>query len=589
MYPNQSGEEKTLTLCELCYQLAYSDTKSAIYYGQMGYETAQETGDEALVAQALNDWSIPYLVRGDFDSVLVLCNQAVDIRQSLGDSVGVAKLLNKMANANYELGNLDECLTQNMRALEIFERNDLKGYAGRVLSNIGVVYEENGMFQDALVNYRKAKTVAQETKNLNAYYTALSSEAVCLSKLGEFDEADQKLNEALEFYESEGNVDMIGGVYQNLGFNARLMKDTEKGKYYYQKAYDTYKISNSEMGLALISCNLGQVYMDLGELDSAEKYLDQALTLAKKNGSYHQLSDVYSGLMRLENLRGNYQLAEDYFALYEQQVDSIYNSETNAAISEMKVKYDTEAKEKALTNERLANKNNQLFLILSGVVILILILFIALIQYRRKLYAEQVKNQELQNLENERGRIARDLHDNLGAELTLITSKVDIEAFKNQNSVLGNSLDEISEISKNANHQLRETIWSIHQSTISSADLMGKIRTYFDRIKNEDSITLELVNQAIDIDFSPAVGLNLFRISQEALNNTVKYANAHKVVVNLKATELIIQDDGSGFDVNGVRRGYGLNNMEERARELAGVFSIVSKSEGTTITVSYTL
>lgn len=587
IYPDQPNAEKALTLCELCYQLAYSDTKEAIHYGRLGYEAAEKTGDQALEAQALNDWSIPYLVMGDYDSVFVLCNQSLEIRQELGDSVGVAKLLNKMANAQYELGNLDESLALNLRALDIFESNDLKGFAGRVLSNIGVIYEKSGLFEKALINYRKAKEVALETDNSHAYYTALSSEAVCLSKLGNYAEADQKLNEALSYYIEEANTDMIAGVYQNLGFNARLNKDTQKGKRYYELAYTTYETNNNESGLGTISCNLGQVYMDLGQLDSAETYLNKGLELAKKNHSYYQLSDAYKGLMRLENLKGNFQIAEEYFDLYEQQVDSIYNSETATAISEMLVKYDTETKEKALINERLANKNNQLLLILSGVIILILILSIVLIQYRRKLYREKVKNEELQSLENERGRIARDLHDNLGAELTLITSKIDIEAYKNQETTLGQTLDDISEISKNANHQLRETIWSIHNSTISSQELLKKIKSYFDRIKNSASIELIVTNDSPNNSFSPAIGLNLFRISQEALNNAVKYANASNVSIKLNTNRLEIVDNGDGFNLQTVRRGYGLNNMAERAKETEGKLIIHSDKNGTQIILEF--
>ncbi len=587
IYPTQPNAEKALTLCELCYQLAYSDTKEAIHYGKLGYEAAEKTEDKALKAQALNDWSIPYLVMGDYDSVFVLCNQSLEIRQELGDSVGVAKLLNKMANAQYERGNLDESLALNLRALDIFESNDLYGYSGRVLSNIGVIYEKSGLIEKALTNYQKAKEIALETDNQNAYYSALSSEAVCLSKSGNYIEADQKLNEALRFYIEEANTDMIAGVYQNLGFNARLNKNTKKGKHYYELAYTTYKNNNNESGLGIISCNLGQVYMDIGQLDSAEAYLAKGLELAKKNHSYYQLSDAYKGLMRLENLKGNFQIADEYFNLYEQQVDSIYNSETATAISEMIVKYDTEAKEKALVNERLANKNNQLLLILSGVIILILILSIILIQYRRKLYREKVKNEELQNLEKERGRIARDLHDNLGAELTLLTSKIDIEAFKNQETTLGQTLDEISEISKNANHQLRETIWSIHKSTISSQELLEKIKLYFDRIKNSASIELKVTNHSSTNSFSPAMGLNIFRICQEALNNAVKYADASIFSIELDTDRLEIMDNGNGFNLQTVRRGYGLNNMEERAKETEGKLTINSDNNGTQIILEF--
>lgn len=587
LYPNQSNREKVVSLGEICYQLAFNDSKKAINYGGLGYKAALQTGDKVLVAQALNDWSIPFLVQGNFDTVLVLCEQALEIRTDLGDSVEVAKLLNKMANANYELGNLTLALQQNLRALRLFEENNLETYAGRVLSNIGLIYEQNGMFEDALETYQKAKEIANQNQNRDAYYIALSSEAACLTKLNRFDEADQKMNDALAYYLETENVDMMAGIYQNLGFNARSNKDSKKGKYYYEKARDMYQINNNETGLLFITTNLAQISMDFGELDVAENYLNEAYDLALKNNSLHQLETIYRGLMRLENLKGNYQKADDYFNLYLRQMDSLYNAETNGAITEMKIKYDTDAKEKALANEQLENKNKQLLLVLAGVLIIILVLLVLLIRHRKKLQSEKLTIEGLRNLDYERRRIARDLHDNLGAELALIASKIDIEAFKNENTALGNALNEISGLSKNANNQLRETIWSTHKSSITLGELGEKIQAYADRILNETQIEIKIITESPSTEISPPLGLNLFRISQEMINNTFKYAEANEILVEIGIKFIQIKDNGIGFNLETVRRGYGLNNIEQRVLEFKGDMKLTSDSNGTTLAIKY--
>lgn len=587
LYPKQPDRERAQTLAELCYQLSFNDTKSAIHYGEMSYRSALASGDTSLVAQTLNDWSIPYLVKGDYDSVLVLCDQALMIRSRLGDSVGVAKLLNKMANANYELGQLDIALRQNMRALRLFEAAGQTAYVGRVLSNIGVIYERNKMFEDALEHYQRARQIAIDTKNENAYYVALASEGNCLAKLGEYQVADQKMNEALAYYRSQGNVDMIAGQYQNLGVNARLHGHTQEGLRYYRQAYALYKKNNNQAGISLIAGNLGNIFMDFDQLDSAEVYLVESFELAKENQSFYQLQSAYKSLMRLENLRGNYPSADRYFELYEEQIDSIYNSETNAAISEMKVKYDTEAKTRQLQNEQLKNENSQLLLTLAAVAIMILFLALVLFIIHKRLQAQKLVNQGLLNLEKERNRIARDLHDHLGAELTLITSKVDIEAYKSTDQTLSRALSSISELSKSANYQLRETIWSVHQSKISYAELINRIQTYGERVNTSGKLTIKLSTEKPDFTLSPATGLHLYRICQEGINNVLKYAHATELHIELKTDELIIRDNGHGFDLTQVNKGYGLNNMKSRTEEIGGTLSIQSGESGTEISLHF--
>lgn len=587
VYPNQKDAERAITLGELCYQLANNDSKKSIYYGKLSYEAAKRSKDQVIVAQALNDWSIPYLIQGNFDSVLVLCNKALEIRTELGDSVGVGKLLNKMSNANYELGNLSVSLEQNLRALKIFESNELFDFAARISANIGSLYEQNGMLEDGLLMYQKAKSIAKKNDDSSAYFKAQIAEATCIAKLNRFTESDRKLNEALDYFVEQDDIEMMGICYQNLGFNARLNKSLEKGKSYYEKSLEMYRINSNEPAIALVIANLAQISMDLQQLDTAEEYLIESMEIANTTKSLHLLENTYRGFIRLENLRGNFQEADRYFELYTDKMDSLYNSETNLAISEMKVKYDTDAKAKELENQQLVNKNNRLLLIIAFAVIGILTLVILLIRYRKKRQSEQLEIQGLKNLEVERKRIARDLHDNLGAELVLISSKIDAVAFKNKDEQMDILLDGIGEISTNASHQLRETIWSIHKSSISIEELAMKVGNYAERIGETSKLEIHIETESPETMLSPALGLHLFRMCQEMMNNTIKYAEAKRIDIEFKPNELSISDDGKGFDVKSVRRGYGLNNLEERTNEINGEMMLSSDENGTKFQVRF--
>jgi signal transduction histidine kinase len=88
-------------------------------------------------------------------------------------------------------------------------------------------------------------------------------------------------------------------------------------------------------------------------------------------------------------------------------------------------------------------------------------------------------------------------------------------------------------------------------------------------------------------ELTPLLALNLFRISQEALTNVLKYANASKVEIQISSRSIIIQDDGQGFDFQTIKKGYGLTNMESRAKEFNGTFHISSSNKGTKIRIAF--
>ncbi|MFK8039290.1 MAG: tetratricopeptide repeat protein [Crocinitomicaceae bacterium] len=587
LYPGQTGKEKVVTLGELCYQLASDDSKAALQFGKMGYEEALETNDKALIAQSLNDWSIAYLIEGNFDSVIVLSKECITLREAIGDSVGVAKSLNKLANAQQEMGQEEVSLQNNLRAIEIFNSNNLKQYSGRIYTNIAALYEGRGLYELALEYYRKAKAIAKEDGNMDAYFVAQANEGTCFTKLGNYVKAEELLEEALTYYLKNENLNLIGSIYQGIGFNATVSGDLLKAFNYYSLALEQFELNGSLAGMSLNNINLGQNLMNRKDFVVAEVYLKKGLELSIQSQSILQLQHAYKALTRLENLKGNYEAADAYFDLYEAYKDSTYNAETSLAIADMQVKYDTEQKVKDLENEKLKSKNTQLWLLISIAVIVLLGLFILFLNYRKKLQSEKLKVDGYKNVEKERTRIARDLHDNLGAELSLISSKIDIEIFKANNEAFKTNLETISNVSKNANHQLRETIWSIHKTDISVNDLKEKIESFAFRVTEGTNINNYISCSNPTFKFTPALALNLFRIAQEAINNSIKYGDIKAIKVQLSPNKLQIIDDGSGFNVSDVRRGYGLNNIEERSKDIGGDLTLDSTEKGTTINIQF--
>ena len=158
---------------------------------------------------------------------------------------------------------------------------------------------------------------------------------------------------------------------------------------------------------------------------------------------------------------------------------------------------------------------------------------------------------------------------------------------------LSDKLFGISSFTTQTIYELRDTIWAMNKSNITFEDLQSRIINFIDNAKmtSEQTKFTFIIDETVNKEstFSSVQGMNIYRIIQEAVNNSIKYANASEVKVMIsenKGFHIKITDDGIGFAEDQVELGNGINNMKKRARDLNGSFAISSSiKKGTAITV----
>ena len=236
------------------------------------------------------------------------------------------------------------------------------------------------------------------------------------------------------------------------------------------------------------------------------------------------------------------------------------------------------------------------FRIIEFILLVSAIAFIIL-RYNRMKYAKKIRGLQLQSeIQNERERISKELHDNIGTQLSYISSNVDWMldtdvSFSREEEI--KRLSAVNNTAKEMISDLRETIWAIKKESIQSDELADKIKQFIQSqriLKPSMEINIsEKLNHIIR--FSPTEALNIFRICQEAIVNCMKHANASRLNLSIhseiKNFTIIIEDNGKGFLQNiKYNDHYGLENMHIRAIELGAKLSIISEKEkGTTITL----
>lgn len=219
----------------------------------------------------------------------------------------------------------------------------------------------------------------------------------------------------------------------------------------------------------------------------------------------------------------------------------------------------------------------------------------AVYEAERQRQAEEIKALRLENeLQAQRERLGRDLHNGFGSQLTHIISRLDLMA--HANSPDPNQLLRLSEFAREMNQTLRETIWLLGHETITveafAARLYGLLLKIWDD-RETPVLRWQLLNTPQNPVLPPLVALHLVRITQEATNNALKYAGATQiqVTVAVRKTNLLltITDNGRGFNAATVSEGFGLTNLRKRAEEVNGTFNLRTSPAGTCININIPL
>jgi signal transduction histidine kinase len=204
-------------------------------------------------------------------------------------------------------------------------------------------------------------------------------------------------------------------------------------------------------------------------------------------------------------------------------------------------------------------------------------------QYQGEVIRQLKANEQMRN------RIARDLHDDIGSTLSsigILSQVVEYQIETNPESVKG-LIRRISESSQKVQRSLSDIVWTTKQIEESLDSVIVKMKEFTAEILEPKNIEYTFnVSDLSAINFSPLKQYNIYLIFKEALNNSVKYAKATEVEITINTVNdvfnIIIRDNGIGFDEASVKQGNGLNNMTQRASAMNGSIKIFTKPQNGT-------
>ncbi|MGW8122638.1 sensor histidine kinase [Roseivirga echinicomitans] len=235
------------------------------------------------------------------------------------------------------------------------------------------------------------------------------------------------------------------------------------------------------------------------------------------------------------------------------------------------------------------------------------VLFIYL--YQRKLLKKKIAFQEIEDLlrkqelkstyalmegkDIERKRIAEELHDNLGSILVTLNMYTDTALSTDDLTHKNELISRISEIATQASDETRKLSHRLDSVSLKHFGLKTALNDLVNAIREIRYISIEsniLINNSINGDIS----LNIYRIAQELINNTLKHSEAKEIRIELQEVandylSFIYSDNGVGFNQNQVVSGMGLTNIRARVHKMAGEISIDSSSKGINVIIEIPL
>ena len=510
-----------------------------------------------------------------------------------------------------EKSNYENAVAALYKIINLAEQYRDKPVLAKNMSTLGVINYNLNHIPEAFKWYLKGLSICSD---LPAFYSPAAVLNINLAETyrwtGKTDSAIYFINKAIPLCEKSGNLFYLAnalrvkaGIYKtqkNYELAEKTMLDCIAIR---QKTEGILPLSNEQVALSAIYMNWGKIDKAINELTSALALSDAADRSATASGSEADVLRIsyYTTLARCYKLKDD---AMNYSATLEKIIaakDALYEANSANALAELQAKYELQKKESTIIRQKLdITKKNYLFYgSLVFAFFTLLVLWLLFNNYRRKqsikmqFALQEEKRIAAQSVidaeEQERKRIAADLHDNIGAYASAIRADVD-KITDNGIANNGAALQNLQQHSQEIINSLRDTIWVLNKENITITGISDRIKNYINKLQpsyNNVSISLQEKIET-DIRISSKTALNIFRIVQEAVHNALKHSNARQITVAIESREMLfikISDDGNGINPDEKKmQGNGLINMKFRAAESGLHLNIDSKAgSGTTI------
>jgi len=652
---SQFGKESRLDSIYKLHNLAKSPSYTMpqrLDFARKAITLSRIQGVDSITLSSNRVLSFLFIINSDIDSIYPINKENLKLSSRLKDSLRMAYAANNLGYYFQDTNVLDSSYYYYVKARKLYQSQGKVSNEASVLLNMAIIQEQERDFMGSEISAIKAIEVLKSLPPSDAIYDLLWSLhnviGIAAEQLQRFDEAIDYHSKALAYANKMKQSESLQLYTQtNLAILYR-----RKGKY--EKAAHTFNaiLNNAPLKFqdpstySLVLSGLAYCeFLDPKQNNDIEiqSKFKESITIAEESGFLKEL-------MYANQYYGEYLLAKDKSALALAHISKAYTlakelsaneSILNTLLLKAKIVDDSTSKtyllshielnDSLLLKERLIRNKfaridyetdvikkekeiitkQRLWLLLISAILLISLFLLYSIKTHRSRKREievaktqQEANENIYNLmlsqqrqvneakEQEKKRISQDLHDGILGRLFGTRLSLDSLNLSKSDDAIANRSNYIKEL-KSIENDIRQVAHDLNTDFISES----KFTDIIESLIEQQTTTLGL-KYSIDIDddinwdqLPYKTKIHLYRITQEALQNIIKHAEATKVsvVIELQNKNLIleIKDNGKGFNDSKTRKGIGLKNMRDRVNEINGVLVFNSQiNSGTTLRIT---
>ncbi|ANH82988.1 hypothetical protein A8C56_20150 [Niabella ginsenosidivorans] len=602
---------KVLLYINIGNQYEMDDPQVAGKYYQMAGNLSKHLHHKLGIIKYISNYTAILNMAGKFDSALLLNKQSFQIARELNNKLYIAKTAANIGNSFNYLSEYDSAIYYYETAGKYFEDMGNNYLLARMYEMEQLVYQNMNQHKKALQYGEKA------VKELR-----ISGDSIdlgrCLLNLANSYQGNNFPDSALSCYKealiisqktnyAQGEAASLLGI-GNIYFHRY---DADQMKPCFEKALAISQQLGDPQGQLIASRGMALYYLLKKELNKAKIYCAASVKLADSLGtkydkyeSMHVLSSIFYAqhdIIEAEKTRDKMQVLEN----------EIRGDELQQKTISIEKKFETEKKEAQikLQQTQLRQKTMLNYLLFVGAGALLLISLLGYRNHRNRQKLQQAKIDELETEkrltateavllgeEQERTRLARDLHDGLGGMLSgikfslsnmkenLIMTPDNAQAFERSMDMLDSSIREMRRVAHNMMPEM-----------LVKYGLDTALKEFCDEITRSGVTTVNYQSVAMqDAVLGQTQSVTIYRIVQELVNNAIKHANAHNVLVQLhlhrqeRLLAVTVENNGSGFDTRAMTDtgGIGWKNIQSRVNFLQGKLDIQSAPDsGTSVMI----
>jgi len=569
---------------------------------QLYYESAVIYQNKSFVYTAMGEYNKAVKV---LDTALVLVNKSNHAqKQSL-----IAKIYNTLATSYRYASNYKKAVDYQLKAIAISE--SIADYPALVNAyyNLSLFYKDMNDYEKQLESSNKALSFAIKSGKKEAMFSSYVAVAQSYIFLQDLKKASAARDNALKIYDKNNVPTKLIGYHLISGLIGLNLGEFQKAQADFSSSLEIAEKNKLSSSIIQSKIQLSRVLAMQKEFEKAEQILKSLEPEVEKTKEISQRLVLLENFARLYREWGKFDKALDYNIRNTELGDSIISLEHKNYIATLEKKYETEKKDNQIKLQQAAikQKNTLNYILIGGAVLLS---FILVLVYRNYKHRQKIQQQRIHELETEkqlaateavlkgeeqeRSRLAKDLHDGLGGMLSgikysfqhmkgnMILTPDNAQAFERSMDMLDSSIKEMRRV---AHNMMPEALVKFGLNTALN-DFCNDINQSGALTVNYQSIGLK------DEKIADTTAITIYRIAQELINNVIKHANAKQALLqvtkNGNKLSLTVEDDGKGFDqyILEEAKGMGWSNITNRVEFLKGKLDVQTEpGKGTSVLI----